>query len=29
MPTPLRWRFGPFEADLREHELRRDGVRSR
>ena len=26
MPTPPSWRFGPFEADLREHALRRDGV---
>ncbi|MCE9658362.1 MAG: AAA family ATPase [Burkholderiales bacterium] len=26
MPTRPRWRFGPFEADLQEHELRREGV---
>ena len=24
--TLSRWRFGPFEADLQEHELRRDGT---
>ena len=26
MPTPLRWHFGPFEADVAEHELRRSGA---
>lgn len=26
MPPKARWRFGRFEADLQEHELRRDGV---
>lgn len=25
MPSPSRWRFGPFEVDALEHQLRRDG----